>query len=407
MLALMVIFTLLFALSLAALILGLAKPELILRRVGMTRYRAGLICGIAALVATLSVVTARAAIFLPLEITGEVPPVTQAPAVDLRGKTRPGAELWVNDSDFSRAVDEETGEFRIHCPLKLGENEIVFRVYGKRGSRIKKVSIRRDLPRAVLAGPDTAERDKVIRDLVEEMDPEVIAALWDLAQKGPDAPRCREALERVKGILMEVAEENPGRRDSAVEALVRIKKDAQVASLMSELLADPNLKPKAKKYLVDFGGPAAVLLASKLGEQGADAPREVLVEMGGPAVQPLLDVLKKGERPAKLDAARTLVKIYHRDPGAVSYLYPQAVKVNDYRTISQTYMFYIYLGKKDCEGPLIEALNRHGDKAMGVDYLNCGNERLDDAARAWGRRHGYTVVTRPGVSHKGPVWGGA
>jgi len=105
-LALMVIFALLLGLSLAALVLGLARPELVLKRGEKTRHRVALVYGIAALVlATLSVVTARAAIFPSLEIRGEIPPVTQAPAVDLREKTRPGAELWVNYSNFSRASD--------------------------------------------------------------------------------------------------------------------------------------------------------------------------------------------------------------------------------------------------------------------------------------------------------------
>lgn len=84
----------------------------------------------------------------------------------------------------------------------------------------------------------------------------------------------------------------------------------------------------------------------------------------------------------------------------------QAVKVNDYKTISQTYMFYIYLGKKDCEEPLIEVLNRHGDKAMGEDYLNCGNEKLDQATRDWCRRRGYRVVTRSGAPARGLFWEG-
>jgi len=33
---------------------------------------------------------------------------------------------------------------------------------------------------------------------------------------------------------------------------------------------------------------------------------------------------------------------------------------------------------------------------MAEDYLNCGNPDLEDAARAWAKKHGYNVVTQPG-----------
>ena len=33
---------------------------------------------------------------------------------------------------------------------------------------------------------------------------------------------------------------------------------------------------------------------------------------------------------------------------------------------------------------------------MAEDYLNCGNPTLEDATRAWAKKHGYNVVTQPG-----------
>jgi hypothetical protein len=41
---------------------------------------------------------------------------------------------------------------------------------------------------------------------------------------------------------------------------------------------------------------------------------------------------------------------------------------------------------------------------MCVDYLNCGNDKLDRAGRNWAQRHGYSVNTTYGT-YGGPTWG--
>jgi hypothetical protein len=41
---------------------------------------------------------------------------------------------------------------------------------------------------------------------------------------------------------------------------------------------------------------------------------------------------------------------------------------------------------------------------MALDYLNSGNEKLEDAAERWADRHGYEVVTITGAPRV--VWGG-
>ena len=52
---------------------------------------------------------------------------------------------------------------------------------------------------------------------------------------------------------------------------------------------------------------------------------------------------------------------------------------------------YIRRGDKSRIPELRDLLLRYGDKALAEDYLNCGNEQLENAGREWGRKNGYNV----------------
>jgi len=60
---------------------------------------------------------------------------------------------------------------------------------------------------------------------------------------------------------------------------------------------------------------------------------------------------------------------------------------------------YIRRGDASRIPELRSLLLRYGDKTLAEDYLNCGKEELADAAREWGRAHGYNIKTGPG-SHR-------
>lgn len=55
----------------------------------------------------------------------------------------------------------------------------------------------------------------------------------------------------------------------------------------------------------------------------------------------------------------------------------------------------IRLGIPNTESALEEILNTVGDKYIAVDYLNCGNERLDKAAREWASQRNYKIIQLP------------
>ena len=77
----------------------------------------------------------------------------------------------------------------------------------------------------------------------------------------------------------------------------------------------------------------------------------------------------------------------------------------DLRAIRRSYKELILIGNPNTEDLLIKALNEYGYKNMAEDYLNCGNPKLEEAARKWAYKHGYKVVPLFGRSYSGPVWG--
>jgi hypothetical protein len=82
-----------------------------------------------------------------------------------------------------------------------------------------------------------------------------------------------------------------------------------------------------------------------------------------------------------------------------------AIGEKDLSIIAATYDVLISIGEPGMEDLLVRTLNAHGDQQMAESYLNCGNDQLETAARAWADAHGYNVIARPGAG--GPKWGSA
>jgi hypothetical protein len=143
---------------------------------------------------------------------------------------------------------------------------------------------------------------------------------------------------------------------------------------------------------------------------GSETPwgLDVLVAIGEPAVSALTDSLKSSDRETRELAAEILVKMQGAKPELVSGLLA-AIEEDNLKFVAQNYAFYIKLGQAGTEDILTRALNKYARKnaageTMALDYLNCGNEKLDAAARQWCAKHGYTVYTQPGAK-TGPQWG--
>ena len=129
----------------------------------------------------------------------------------------------------------------------------------------------------------------------------------------------------------------------------------------------------------------------------------VLVSIGAPAVSSLMSAMRSKDYNTRMRAADVLIDMQRTKPELVKPL-TAALQQGDLGFIADSYAFYIRLGQEGTEDVLTRALNAHGGKQMALDYLNCGNNKLDAAARDWAARHGYRVyMTSEFVS--GPQWG--
>jgi HEAT repeat protein len=111
---------------------------------------------------------------------------------------------------------------------------------------------------------------------------------------------------------------------------------------------------------------------------------------------------KDGNKALRASAATALVKI--RGGGDRALLY--ALRDRNTKAVAKLYKRFIKWGEPETLPIMSDAVVKHGFKSMVLAYLNCGNSRLDKAARRWCSRHGYRVVRRSGSGWGGARWGG-
>ena len=75
----------------------------------------------------------------------------------------------------------------------------------------------------------------------------------------------------------------------------------------------------------------------------------------------------------------------------------------DVSVIVGAYRYFVSRGFPDSEKTLIFVLDYHGHKDMAEAYLNCGNEKLADAAHRWAKQRKYIIL--PGSSGSWVQWG--
>ena len=205
----------------------------------------------------------------------------------------------------------------------------------------------------------------------------------------------------------------------AVEPLIAALKDA-VDFYETEAVAHA---------LGTIGDPRAVesLITTLQGnsEHERQAAAEALGAIGEPALEPLLTVLENSYSSSEILAAAQALGIIG-DPraikpliGKLEYKDPQDRKIvisalarigrdhpsmllpylKDESTV-RVYLVLIVLGDPETESALIEALNAHGTDRMALDYIQCGNNNLETAAREWTSKRGYGLT-----GTAGPKWG--
>lgn len=149
---------------------------------------------------------------------------------------------------------------------------------------------------------------------------------------------------------------------------------------------------KIDQYIDDLGSSQAFVRSTAITE---------LANIGEPVVPKLVEAMKNSSYDVRFGAADALVKM-----GKVNVL--DNIITNslgqDLGRIAESYPYYIRKGNHGTESVLVRALNAYGTVAMAEDYLNCGNDILENGAEKWAKDNGYIVTKKPGV-HNGPIWG--
>ena len=153
------------------------------------------------------------------------------------------------------------------------------------------------------------------------------------------------------------------------------------------------VRGQAASALGAIGDPRAVepLVAALKGadESLRTTAAGALSRIGVATVEPLIAAMNDPDSGVRGSAARALGGI--NDPRAATALLTVLEK-HDTAVIASDAPLFIKLCKPGSEDALIEALDRFGNKDMAQLFLNCGNSRLEQAARAWAGRNGYQVI---------------
>ena len=253
--------------------------------------------------------------------------------------------------------------------------------------------------------------DDFLMEVVTKDPSRKVRAAAAVALKKVGDESCAESLVQA---LLEEQEENEF-TEAIIGCLDAFGNARAAQMLVDELRKLDDTKDAArvevlKKAIAAVGEPSAPLLLDFLGGPRTATAESILTQIGWPALKYLaahIDIHKDNQA-VRGAACIPLFEIHLDEGGDVLAHMVNYLKRRDWngavKHVSVNYKTFIELGIRGSEYYLIDALNAYGNVSMGEDYLNCGCDLLDQAARAWGSRHGYVVITGSGV-YTGPGWG--
>jgi HEAT repeat protein len=213
------------------------------------------------------------------------------------------------------------------------------------------------------------------------------------------------AEDKVDGLINKLKSKNTHIRAKTVKELGKIK-DARVITPLINALKDTDsyVRGQAAWALGEIKDSHAVQpLITVLNDDYVYVRQESARALGklkdSRAVQPLITALKDESPDVREEAVKALIEI-----GApVTEQLNHALKENDLKTIADVYYYFISIGEPDVEAMLIKALHKYGNKRMAMDFMDCGNMQLKDAAYQWAKSHGYKIEEYTGIIN-GPKW---
>jgi hypothetical protein len=205
---------------------------------------------------------------------------------------------------------------------------------------------------------------------------------------------------KVKSIIAGIMEADDDKFKLYLLNLSKAYGNKPLSKLYEKWLQDKD-SDKLLRAIDAYGSDALVYLGGKLGnDKNAE---ELLARIGKPAVGTLMGQMKSSDQKVRFAAADALVMMVRFNPDAVSNL-TQAFDNGSLGAIANNYPFYIRLGQSGTEDLLLKALNAYFNRPMCLDYLNCGNQEIEEGSKKIAEARGYNIFSREG-HHDGPQWG--
>jgi HEAT repeat protein len=245
-------------------------------------------------------------------------------------------------------------------------------------------------------------------------------------------------ISSVDPLIVALSHEDPGIRQwavvtlgeikdpRAVDPLIKVLQDEdyyvrwQVPSALAEIgddrVVDPLISSLHDKWsgirmevadaLGQIKDPRSVdPLISALQDEDPYVRKQVALALGeirdNNAIDPLITALNDKELEVRFAAAKALGDF--KDSRAVNTLI-LALQHEDLEIIAGAYSFYINRGEIGSEALLVDALTKYGTSQMAVDFLNCGNPLLIEAATEWADSNGYYLYASTIIGNH-PLWG--
>jgi len=216
-------------------------------------------------------------------------------------------------------------------------------------------------------------------------------------QQGAAKPRSKQQGTRsVERLIADLRHEGSDIHLEAARALGRIG-DVRAIEPLITLLNDMGAHYREENHvkivgraLAQIGKPAVEpLIANMKDKHNVRVTAIALAQFGQLVVEPLIDTMNDPNNAARLGAATALEEI--PDTRAVEALLA-ALRKKDLAIIIAARWFFLRRHEPGSEALLEQALHKHGDIWIALDYVRSGNKNLDPIAREYLRVRGFKVV---------------
>ncbi|MDE3084231.1 MAG: HEAT repeat domain-containing protein [Verrucomicrobiota bacterium] len=253
---------------------------------------------------------------------------------------------------------------------------------------------------------------KVFNDEIGEVKKSAAEALGLLGDSQAIAP-----------LLTGLTDEDSELRQTCAQALQKLNyKPAKVEDNVAYLIALKSWDEAAK-----LGPPAYEPLVACLSDMNTDVKESAIEALGHlgdkRAIEPLSKALPDWNLNAALvsaleqlgwkptsDAEQVYTWIAKKNSEQLKKEWGKTRKVllddvgsNDHQKIENAVYSFMAIGDGKIIDDLVQILDDQGDKDIAETYLNCGNEKLAQAARDWASKNGYQTIPIPGGGHM--QWG--